>query len=68
MVVVFVFPVRLAATWAAFLCKWFDKEKRDLNVSGEIAQVMYVQKELDKDNLRAFTYCCHGVQESLDKL
>ena len=62
----FVFPARLAATWAVHFCEWLDKEKNILTSGEMVAQVMYVQKELDKDNLRLSHIVVMGTGEPFD--
>ena len=48
----------------AFCASGLTKKKRDLTSGEMVAQVMYVQKELDKDNLR-LPHCCHGYRRAI---
>ena len=50
----------------AFCASGLTKKKRDLTSGEMVAQVMYVQKELDKDNLRLSHIVVMGTGEPLD--
>jgi len=44
----------------AFCASGLTKKKRNLTTAEMVAQVMYVQKELDKKRRASFSYCCYG--------
>ena len=50
----------------AFCASGLTKKKRDLTSGEMVAQVMYVQKELDKDNLRLSHIVVMGTGEPFD--